>query len=55
MSRDQALAAHDLAFSNMEGFNTRARQWAEYSNLKELTSAETEIFNQVDLFIVIFF
>ena len=34
----------------MEGFKARARQWVDYSNLKELTNEEKRLFDEVILF-----
>ena len=33
----------------MESFKARARQWVDYSNLKELTDEEQKLFDEVNL------
>ena len=32
----------------MESFKARARQWVDYSNLKELTDEEQKLFDEVN-------
>ena len=48
LQRTQALKDYNESFQAMEGFKTRACQWADYSNLKELTDEEQVLFDEVN-------
>ena len=47
VSRGKALTEYNAAHAAVSEFNERARLWADYSNLRELTPEEKTVFDQV--------